>query len=77
MSDTTHFAPIDTFPRRHLGPSDADVVAMLEALGLESLDALADETIPPHISAQWRVLTIGNNHQIGKMGLCTMISFYR
>ena len=33
-------APRDSFPRRHLGPSEADVLAMLKALDLPSLEAL-------------------------------------
>jgi len=41
--------PTDTFVRRHLGPSDADIAEMLRALGVESLDALIDETIPASI----------------------------
>ncbi|PSQ85641.1 MAG: glycine dehydrogenase (aminomethyl-transferring) [Bacteroidetes bacterium QS_3_64_15] len=46
--------PIDlsvtsTFAQRHIGPSDADVDAMLDTLGVESLDALVDATIPDAI----------------------------
>src|SRR4029077_21103585 len=43
------FAPTDTFPRRHLGPSDAETAEMLELLGLGSLAALVDETVPAGI----------------------------
>lgn len=39
----------DTFAQRHLGPTDADVDAMLETLGYESLDGLVDATIPESI----------------------------
>ncbi len=39
----------DSFVPRHLGPSDADVRAMLTALGVSSLDALIDATIPANI----------------------------
>jgi glycine dehydrogenase len=42
-------APLDTFPRRHLGSSDADTAAMLAALGQPSLDALVDAAVPPAI----------------------------
>ncbi|MCP3956733.1 MAG: aminomethyl-transferring glycine dehydrogenase [bacterium] len=42
-------APIDTFIERHIGPSDSDVAAMLGTLGLDSLDALAAETVPESI----------------------------
>jgi len=40
------FAPTDTFPRRHLGPSEGEVREMLALLGLPSLAALVDETVP-------------------------------
>ncbi|HHY53857.1 MAG TPA: aminomethyl-transferring glycine dehydrogenase [Chloroflexi bacterium] len=41
--------PLDTFPRRHLGPSPFDIERMVETLGVDSLDALIDETVPPQI----------------------------
>ncbi|MEM8933114.1 MAG: aminomethyl-transferring glycine dehydrogenase [Acidobacteriota bacterium] len=41
--------PTDTFVRRHIGPSDSDLDHMLEALGLESLDALVYEAVPDAI----------------------------
>jgi glycine dehydrogenase len=41
--------PGDTFPRRHIGPSEDDVREMLALLGLPSLDALVAETIPEAI----------------------------
>ncbi len=34
------------FVRRHLGPGDREISEMLEALGLESLDALVDAAVP-------------------------------
>ena len=43
--------PTDTFPRRHLGPSEDDVAAMLATLGLGSLDELVAETVPAAIRA--------------------------
>jgi len=42
-------APSDTFPDRHIGPSEAEIQEMLATLGLPSLDALVDETVPPSI----------------------------
>src|ERR1700722_1447257 len=39
----------DTFVRRHIGPSDADVERMLHDLGFSDLDALTDAAIPPAI----------------------------
>jgi glycine dehydrogenase len=41
--------PKDRFPSRHIGPDDADVAAMLAALGLPSLDALVAQTVPADI----------------------------
>ena len=41
--------PGDTFPRRHIGPSEEDVRVMLALLGKDSLDALVEETIPAGI----------------------------
>jgi glycine dehydrogenase len=41
--------PLDTFARRHLGPSGMELERMLEVLGVPSLDALIDETVPPNI----------------------------
>ncbi len=43
------WTPADTFVRRHLGPSEADVAAMLATLGLGSLEALVAETVPAAI----------------------------
>ena len=43
------FALLDTFPRRHLGPTDSDIQEMLGTLGISSLDALVKSTIPEDI----------------------------
>ncbi|HEV7514947.1 MAG TPA: aminomethyl-transferring glycine dehydrogenase, partial [Thermoanaerobaculia bacterium] len=42
-------APADTFVRRHIGPSPADIQEMLGVLGLASLAELVDETVPASI----------------------------
>ena len=39
----------DEFARRHIGPSENEVEAMLDALGFESLNALLDVAIPESI----------------------------
>ncbi len=39
----------DAFVRRHIGPSDEDVAAMLREVGASSLDQLIDETVPAAI----------------------------
>ncbi len=41
--------PVDTFVHRHIGPSDDEIETMLGELGLDSLDALVDETVPASI----------------------------
>src|SRR5687767_14372521 len=43
------FTPMDSFVRRHLGPTDADIQEMLATLGLQSLEALVDGTVPRDI----------------------------
>ncbi len=44
--------PTDTFARRHIGPDEAEVASMLEALGYASLDDLADAAIPASIRSK-------------------------
>ncbi|MBN8646095.1 MAG: glycine dehydrogenase (aminomethyl-transferring), partial [Planctomycetes bacterium] len=41
--------PSDTFAHRHIGPSPADIDAMLGAIGCSSLVQLMDETVPSAI----------------------------
>ncbi len=50
--------PTDTFVHRHIGPSDEDISAMLEALGLDSLETLVEQTVPAGIRLN-RGLEIG------------------
>nr|WP_305123433.1 aminomethyl-transferring glycine dehydrogenase [Roseomonas sp. GC11] len=40
------------FAARHIGPSDAEIAAMLKAVGASSLDDLADRTVPAAIRGQ-------------------------
>nr|MBA3754161.1 glycine dehydrogenase (aminomethyl-transferring) [Nitrospira sp.] len=48
--DSQHIlSPSDTFVHRHIGPTDADIQEMLATLGLQSLDALIDATVPADI----------------------------
>ncbi|KAJ2533657.1 glycine decarboxylase subunit P, partial [Coemansia sp. RSA 1933] len=42
-------APLDTFLRRHVGPRDSDVEAMLQALGFKSLDEMVAAAVPDSI----------------------------
>ncbi|MDX2015362.1 MAG: aminomethyl-transferring glycine dehydrogenase [Myxococcaceae bacterium] len=41
--------PLDTFARRHVGPSSRDIEEMLAAIKAPSLDALIDQTVPKAI----------------------------
>jgi len=54
-------APTDTFLRRHLGPSQAEITAMLETVGYDSLDALADAAVPEQIRMDGE-LALGGAH---------------
>lgn len=49
MATPEFLKPTDTFIHRHIGPTDADVQEMLATLGLQSLDALVDGTVPADI----------------------------
>ena len=40
---------VDTFPQRHVGPTDIDIQVMLEILGFPSLEALLNATVPQDI----------------------------
>lgn len=46
------FGPSDAFVRRHIGPTDADITAMLAAVGADSLDDLMAESLPAAIRMQ-------------------------
>jgi glycine dehydrogenase len=52
MATPSLLSPTDTFVHRHIGPSDAEIEPMLAALGLPTLDALADAVIPADIRLQ-------------------------
>ncbi len=45
----TSYLPYDFANRRHIGPSPAEMDEMFAVLGVESLDALIDETVPASI----------------------------
>jgi glycine dehydrogenase len=57
--------PGDTFVRRHIGPSTAEVAAMLAALGLRSLDELVDQAIPASIRRR-QPLRVGSDRVRGE-----------
>jgi len=43
---------LDHFVPRHIGPTESDIARMVEAIGVDSLDALIDETVPRSIRLQ-------------------------
>ncbi len=45
----TERTEIDSFPQRHIGPSDGEIAEMLHHLGFENLDALIEATVPKSI----------------------------
>ena len=47
--EPTDYLPYDFANRRHIGPSPSEMAGMLEVLGLPTLDALIDETVPASI----------------------------
>ena len=49
MKTNDPLSPVDDFAARHIGPRDADISEMLASVGCDSLDALADDTIPANI----------------------------
>ena len=42
----------DDFVRRHIGPGEPQIAAMLESLGIESLDGLIDKAVPASIRSE-------------------------
>ena len=42
----------DSFARRHIGPGNAEISAMLEACGFDTLEALTDAAVPESIQSK-------------------------
>ncbi|OBA22555.1 glycine cleavage system protein [Metschnikowia bicuspidata var. bicuspidata NRRL YB-4993] len=51
-AQTVGYDKLDTFARRHFGPTPQDVQHMLGALGYTDLDAFLTAAIPPHVLAK-------------------------
>ncbi len=49
QSRATDMRYTDSFVRRHIGPSDDEIAAMLETIGYPSLEALVDDALPRQI----------------------------
>ncbi|MEL6652447.1 MAG: hypothetical protein AAFQ87_16720 [Bacteroidota bacterium] len=48
----------DTFDKRHIGPSEADLAHMLKVVNASSLDQLIDETVPARIRLEQALQTL-------------------
>ncbi|KAI3341169.1 glycine decarboxylase-like protein [Ustulina deusta] len=53
-AQAANFAPLDTFPRRHIGPDGVDTAEMLKALSppVQDLDDFVSQVVPPDIRVQ-------------------------
>lgn len=51
-------APLDTFPRRHIGPDADETQAMLKQIGVKDIDELLSKAIPSTIRSP-KPLTLG------------------
>jgi glycine dehydrogenase len=60
--------PSDTFVRRHIGPSTAELDSMLSALGIDSLEALVDQAIPADIRLEGEFALRGHLGQDRELG---------
>jgi glycine dehydrogenase len=68
--------PTDTFVRRHLGPDEAEVRQMLDAIGADSLERLVGETVPESIRLSGRLAlshlpedrSLGERETLGILG---------
>jgi glycine dehydrogenase len=48
-TEPSFLTPSDTFVHRHIGPSEPEVLAMLQTVGVDSMGQLIDETVPADI----------------------------
>lgn len=46
------FDPLDTFPRRHIGPTDSNIQDMCKLIGVKDIPDLVSKTIPKNILLQ-------------------------
>jgi glycine dehydrogenase len=55
MQSREDSSDFNSFARRHIGPNDGEITAMLRELGLDNLDALIDATVPKNIRLERRL----------------------
>ncbi len=61
MTIKNEYTMKDQFVNRHIGPSEADVEQMLEAIGCSSVDELISQVVPENIRLK-KPLEIGRAH---------------
>lgn len=49
MHSASLFEPLDTFARRHIGPTDTDIKEMCSVVGVKDLEDLVSKTLPANI----------------------------
>ena len=76
--DTSAFTPLDSFARRHHGQTDADLQAMLDAVGVGSVEALIDQTIPKDIRLDKPLQLVGLDADVplGESGALERLQSY-
>ncbi|KAI0440146.1 glycine dehydrogenase [Xylaria telfairii] len=74
---TATFQSLDTFPRRHIGPDDADTAEMLKALSppVRDLDDFVSQVLPPDIRAQAK-LKLGRTPGCAESDLSDAVNEY-
>ncbi|WP_020181399.1 aminomethyl-transferring glycine dehydrogenase [Methylopila sp. M107] len=64
------YDPYDFANRRHIGPTRAEIDAMVETVGAKSLHGLIDETLPPGIRQDERIdfgVSLSEGHSLERM----------
>ena len=64
----------DDFIRRHIGPGDEQIAEMLDTLGLSSLDALIEKTVPASIITEHSLEIGGDKTERGTLSYLRRMS---
>ncbi|KAI0149483.1 glycine dehydrogenase [Xylariaceae sp. FL1272] len=75
----SEYFPLDTFPRRHIGPDKTDTDAMLAALSppAESLEDFVSSVVPPNIRDTRELEIRGYSQTKSESGLQSYVNGYR
>src|SRR5262249_60965146 len=60
---------IDSFARRHIGPSEEEVRAMVLEIGFKDLDALINATVPKNIRLERQPQNNRGSRQLSELNL--------